>query len=332
MFHVERTCVFYGLVLMSTPKAKPRLGRGLSSLISVSDLPVDAAVPATAPEPAVLTAEASPPNSPTSPATSEPVEVAVDSILPNPHQPRKAFDEASIQSLAASLKSSGLVQPIVVRRAAGGHSGQFELIAGERRLRAAKVAGLPTIPVLIRDVDAFTQAQMALVENVQREDLNPIDRAHAYRSLINQLGLTQAELATRVGEDRSSIANYLRLLDLSSDVLEMVREGRLTLGHGKILAGVADLIHQKQLADRVVGQALSVRNLERLVQEEPPAAAVKSSGSAHLKDLEQNLTSQLGLRVQLRAAGKKGKGRLVIHYGSLDQFDALLERLGCKAE
>lgn len=256
----------------------------------------------------------------------------MDWILPNPHQPRKAFDEASIQSLAASLKSSGLVQPIVVRRSSG-QPDRFELIAGERRLRAAKVAGLQTIPALIRDVDAFTQAQMALVENVQREDLNPIDRAQAYRGLIDQLGLTQAELATRIGEDRSSIANFLRLLDLVPDVQAMVRDGRLTLGHAKILAGITDPNHQKELADRVVGQALSVRNLERLVQDRPPAAPpAKASGSAHLKDLEQNLTSQLGLRVQLRAAGKKGKGRLVIHYGSLDQFDSLLERLGCKAE
>jgi ParB family transcriptional regulator, chromosome partitioning protein len=320
---------------MSTPKAKPRLGRGLSSLISVSDLPVEpASVAATeavihqtsAPEKADAAA-------PSGQTVGSPLEVAVESIHPNPHQPRKAFDETSIQALANSLKSSGLVQPIVVRRVMTNQGDHYELIAGERRLRAAKVAGLRTVPVLIRDVDAFTQAQMALVENVQREDLNPIDRAQAYRSLISQLGLTQGELATRIGEDRSSIANYLRLLELTPDVQSMVHDGRLTLGHAKILAGIADPIRQKELADRVVGQALSVRNLERLVQEQPPVAPPqKPNASAHLKDLEQNLTSQLGLRVQLRAAGKKGKGRLVIHYGSLDQFDALLERMGCKSE
>ena len=331
MFHVEhRSKLAKGTHGMSTPKAKPRLGRGLSSLISVSDLPVETALPESAPEAAVITPL---PPSGTAHADSAPTELPIDSILPNPHQPRKAFDDASLQSLAASLKSSGLVQPIVVRKASTGIADQYELIAGERRLRAAKLAGLKTIPVLIRDVDAFEQAQMALVENVQREDLNPIDRAQAYRSLISQLGLTQAELANRVGEDRSSIANYLRLLDLVPDVQSMVRDGRLSLGHAKILAGITDPIHQKELADRVAGQGLSVRNLERLVQDAPAATPpAKTNPSAHLRDLEQNLTSQLGLRVQLRAAGRKGKGRLVIHYANLDQFDTLLDRLGCKAD
>jgi ParB family chromosome partitioning protein len=321
---------------MSTPKAKPRLGRGLSSLISVSELPVEAAVPETptvvpsAPVSAPVTAVE--PNPPAEP-NHRPLEIPVESVRPNPHQPRKQFDDANLQSLAASIKSSGLVQPIVVRPAKGQPVGTYELIAGERRLRAAKAAGLATVPALVREVDAFEQAQLALIENVQREDLNPIDRAQAYRTLIDQLGLTQAELAGRIGEDRSSIANYLRLLDLAEPVRDMVRDGRLSLGHAKILAGVSDPMQQQELAERTVGQGLSVRNLERLLQD-APAAPVKAKlePTAHVKDLEQSLTSQLGLKVQLRTAGKKGKGRLVIHYGSLDQFDALLERLGCKAE
>jgi ParB family chromosome partitioning protein len=272
------------------------------------------------------------PNPPAQP-DHRPFEIPVESVRPNPHQPRKQFDDANLQSLAASIKSSGLVQPIVVRPAKGQPAGTYELIAGERRLRAAKAAGLATVPALIREVDAFEQAQLALIENVQREDLNPIDRAQAYRTLIDQLGLTQAELAGRIGEDRSSIANYLRLLDLVEPVRDMVRDGRLSLGHAKILAGVSDPVQQQELAERVIGQGLSVRNLERLLQD-APAAPVKNKAepTAHVKDLEQSLTSQLGLKVQLRTAGKKGKGRLVIHYGSLDQFDALLERLGCKAE
>jgi ParB family chromosome partitioning protein len=321
--------------MSSAAKGKSRLGRGLSSLISVSELPVEAEVPVEPPAqigaadlpPAAASAQAVPA------ATFIPIEIRTDSILPNPHQPRKQFDEAGIQSLAASLKSTGLVQPIIVRPSPQGVAGQYQLIAGERRLRAAKAAGLETIPAVIREVDPYKQAQMALIENVQREDLNPIDRAQAYRALVEQLGLTQAELATRLGEDRSSIANYLRLLDLAEPVRDLVRDGQLSLGHAKILAGMTDPAHQQELADRIIGQGLSVRNLERIVTEVPtvtsPAAATPSP---HIRDLENSLTSQLGLRVQVRSAAKKGKGRLIIHYSSLDQFDQLLERLRVKAE
>ncbi|MDB5320993.1 MAG: chromosome partitioning protein ParB [Phycisphaerales bacterium] len=316
-------------------KGKSRLGRGLSSLISVSELPVEVDLPAAPPAqavevesvPSAIQATAPPP------AATIPMEIRTDSILPNPHQPRKQFDEAGILSLAASLKSTGLVQPIVVRPSPDGVAGQYQLIAGERRLRAAKAAGLETIPAVVRNVDPFKQAQMALIENVQREDLNPIDRAQAYRALVEQLGLTQAELASRLGEDRSSIANYLRLLDLAEPVRDLVRAGELSLGHAKILAGIADPTHQQELADRIIGQGLSVRNLERIMTEGPVAPAqVVAPASPHIRDLEQSLTSQLGLRVQLRSAAKKGKGRLVIHYSSLDQFDQLLERLGVKAD
>jgi ParB family chromosome partitioning protein len=314
-------------------KGKSRLGRGLSSLISVSDLPVEVDVPADPPAQAAHP-EVSAAHGPTSgPLSAVPLEIRTDSIQPNPHQPRKQFDEAGILSLAASLKSTGLVQPIIVRPSPDGSPGQYQLIAGERRLRAAKAAGLETIPAIVRNVDPFKQAQMALIENVQREDLNPIDRALAYRALIEQLGLTQGELASRLGEDRSSIANYLRLLDLAEPVRDMVRAGELSLGHAKILAGISDPTHQQELADRIIGQGLSVRNLERIMTEVPPATApTVPLASPHIRDLEQSLTSQLGLRVQVRSAAKKGKGRLVIHYSSLDQFDQLLERLGVKAE
>jgi ParB family chromosome partitioning protein len=312
---------------MSTtpPKSKSRLGRGLSSLISMSDVPVEAEVPATP-------AKAAHNTIPIPPAASQ-TEISTNLIDPNPHQPRKHFDEAAILLLAASIKSSGLVQPIIVRKAGHSDTPRYELIAGERRLRAAKAAGLATIPALIRDVDAFKQAQMALVENIQREDLNPIDRAQAYRALIEQLGLTQSELSSRIGEDRSSIANYLRLLDLTEPVREMIRNNQLTLGHAKILAGITDSAQQQELAERTVNQGLSVRNLERILEQPNPPAAQTTAPqpSAHIRDLERNLASQLGLRVQVRSA-QKGKGRLVIHYASLDQFDQLLDRLGCKPE
>jgi ParB family transcriptional regulator, chromosome partitioning protein len=301
-------------------KSKPRLGRGLSSLISVSSLPVEAEIP-------IAPSEA--PNHTTPVSDGTPLLIPVDAIRPNPHQPRKTFNEATLSELAASLKTSGIIQPLVVRKTADG----FELIAGQRRWQAAKRAGLTEVPVILRDVDSFTQAQMALVENIQREDLNPIERAQGYRALMEQLGLTQAELATRMGEDRSSIANFLRLLDLPESVRGLVRDGKLTLGHAKIIAGITDIIEQQRLAEMVVAQELSVRNLERVIQDRPVATPERKAPdlSAHLADLEKSISGQLGMRVQVRS-GPKGRGRLVIHYSTLDQFDDLLLKLGVKAD
>jgi len=259
----------------------------------------------------------------------QPLQIAVEAISPNPHQPRTNIGEAAIAELAASLKSSGMIQPLIVRRRGDG----YELITGERRWRAARLAGLTQVPAIVRDVDGLTQAQLALVENIQREDLNPIDRAQGYRMLMEQLGLTQAELAGRMGEDRSSIANYLRLLDLAEPVRAKVRDAQLSVGHAKLLAGVADILEQQRLADMVVSQSLSVRNLERLLESKPPVPSARGAAgaSAHLMDLEKSLSRQLGMRVQVRSSSK-GKGRLILHYASLDQFDELLQKLGVKAE
>lgn len=324
-------------------KSKPRLGRGLSSLISIPQVPVQVELPPSLAEakqgraaaerdeaaPDRGTGQAAPlPSSVGLPGG--PAYIAIESIAPNPHQPRQAFNDASLADLAASIRSSGLIQPIVVRQVGS----EYQLIAGERRLRAAKLAGLTQIPVLVRDVDAVTQAQMALIENIQREDLNAMDRAQGYRTLIDQLGLTQAELAGRLGEDRSSIANFLRLLELAEPVKGMVREGKLSVGHAKLIAGIADVLEQERLANLCILQGLSVRNLERLIQEGPKAAvkAAPAAPTAHIQDLEKSLSRQLGLRVQVKSSSKKGKGRLVVHYGSLDQFDELLSRLGVSAE
>jgi ParB family chromosome partitioning protein len=257
-------------------------------------------------------------------------EIRIDAIVPNPHQPRRKFDETTLAELAASLKSNGLIQPIVVRRVADG----YQLVAGERRLRAAKLAGMSAIPAIVRDIDSFTQAQMALVENIHREDLNPMERSAAYQALIQQLGLTQAELANRLGEDRSTVANFLRLLELPEPVRELIRDGRLSLGHAKVLAGVTDMLEQERLATLVVSQGLSVRNLERLVQ---TATTViprrpKTDSSAHMQELEKSFARQLGMRVQIRTGASKSRGRVVIHYASLDQFDQLLEKLGLTSD
>jgi ParB family chromosome partitioning protein len=241
------------------------------------------------------------------------------------------MDATNLAALAASLKSTGLIQPIIVRKLDHG----YQLIAGERRLRAAKLAALATIPAIVREVDSFSQAQMALVENIQREDLNPIDRAQAYRSLMTQLGLTQQELAQRTGEDRSHIAHHLRLLDLPDSVRDMVRAGKISLGHAKLLAGLDDPARQQKLAEMVIAQDLTVRNLERLLTDAPgtPDTAPKAAKplSAHLADLEKSIARQLGMRVQVRGGGK-GKGRLVIHYASLDQFDDLMQRMGVRTD
>lgn len=308
------------------PKAKSRLGRGLSSLISVST-PVEAEVAA---EAAVAANTSELTATPPEPKATG-LEIPLAEIVPNPHQPRKTIKEATIAELAASIRSTGLIQPLVVRKVTDG----YQLIAGERRWRAAKLAGLTMVPVVVKDVDSFTQAQMALVENIQREDLNPIERAQGYRTLIDQLGLTQAELAGRLGEDRSSIANFLRLLDLTEPVRIMVRDGQLSVGHAKLLAGIADTIEQQRLANVVVSQGLSVRNLERMLQEggKPPLSARTQSGpSAHIHDLEKSISRQLGMRVQLKAGTKGGKGKLILHYASLDQFDDLLARLNVSAD
>jgi ParB family transcriptional regulator, chromosome partitioning protein len=308
-------------------KVKPRLGRGLSSLISMPDLdeaPEGAASPAGSDT--AQTGDAPRELLPRGPVV---IELPVDGIRPNPHQPRRQFNDASIAELAASLKSTGLVQPIIVRRA---DDGGYELIAGERRLRAARHAKLETLPALVKEVDGFSQAQMALVENIQREDLNAIDRANAYHILMTQLGLTVSELAGRLGEERSSISNYLRLLDLSEPVRDLVRSGELSMGHGKLLAGLPDPQEQLKKAQTVINQGLSVRNLERMISAGPAATAPEKGGkgkpSAHLVDLEKSLSHQLGTRVQVKASSQKGKGKLVLHYTSLDQFDSLMGRLG----
>jgi ParB family chromosome partitioning protein len=302
-------------------KSKPRLGRGLSSLISLSQSP--------APDLDAPPVEFSDAGSQTD-STGLPSGITVrtlplDKIIPNPLQPRKQFNETALAELAASIQSNGLIQPVLVRPAS---DGQYELIAGERRWRAAKQAGLTDLPALIRDVDPLTQAQLALIENVQREDLNPMDRAAAYQYLLKTLGLSQNELAGRLGEDRSTLANFVRLMDLTPLVQTLVRDGKLSVGHAKLIAGLpAD--DQQRLADLAVSQGLSVRNLERLVNE--PAPRAKPAPSAHIKELERSITRQIGLRAQLHSA-TKGKGRLTLHYTTLDQFDTLLERLGIQLE
>lgn len=312
------------------PQQKSRLGRGLSSLIGMNPLP-PAAGPAGAS--VVPTGSTDPASAVQTAAPELPgvrvLEVPLGKLSANPHQPRRTFDQTALQSLADSIKATGLIQPVVARAT---DDGSYELIAGERRWRAAKLAGLELIPVLLRNADPVMQAQMALVENIQRQDLNPIERAAAYKALLDNLGLTQAELADRLGEDRTVIGHHLRLLDLAPPVQEKLLDGQLSMSHAKLLAGVAHHAEQTRLADLVLSQDLNVRNLQRLIDAPPPgqpAAAPKApSTSAHIADLEKQISRHLGLRVQLKAKPGKKQGRLVLHYASLDQFDDLLNKLG----
>lgn len=300
---------------------KPRLGRGLSSLMSVTDDSPDLT-----PAPSMLVPPADGGSPPTSnvPLGERVIRVAVDEVKSNPHQPRREFNEASLRDLANSLKSNGLIQPIVVRQV-----GQtYELIAGERRLRAAKLAGLVDLPAIVKEVDGLTQAQLALVENIQREDLNPIDRAQAYQVLLQQLGLSHAELAMRLGEDRSTVSNHLRLLELAVPARDYLKSGQLTLGHAKVLAGVSDVLEQERLSKLVVDQELSVRNLEKVVAGGTSTKGTKVTvgQTAHLKSLEKAISQQLGMRVNVRSR-QKGAGKLVVHFKDLDQFDELMNLL-----
>lgn len=262
-------------------------------------------------------------------------DLPLDAIAPNPHQPRRHFNDTALASLAASFTAAGVIQPILVRDVG---EGRFELIAGERRLRAAKLAGLATIPAIVREADTIAQAQMALIENTQRQDLNPIERAIAYRTLLQELNLTQADLAQRLGEDRSSIANFLRLLDLPAGVRTHVETGVLSLGHAKVLAALSDAATIETIARQAVAGDWSVRTLEQAIAKSKSESPLKSAPlspdnarQAHLLETASSISRTLGMKVKL-AVGKKGSGKLTIQYGSLEQFDELMEKLGVKLE
>jgi len=253
----------------------------------------------------------------------------VDQIAVNPSQPRRQFNEESLQQLSESIRVNGLIQPVVVTGTPAG----YELIAGERRLRAARLAGLADIPVIVRQVDAAAQARLALVENIHREDLNPIDRAESYRALMAASGCTQAELAEKLGEQRSTIANFLRLLELTAPVRQLVRDGSLSTGHAKVLAGL-EATRQAALGQQCAEEQWSVRQLEAAIAAatlpaEPAATPAKAKlvSSPYLENLAKQLSHSLGLRVQVVKGAKKGTGRVVLNYASLDEFDALLRKL-----
>lgn len=255
---------------------------------------------------------------------------AIDKIVPQTGQPRRHFDSAKLDELAQSLKDHGLLEPLVVRRRPG--TDQFELIAGERRWRAAQRAGIKEVLVVVRDVSAHDAFELALVENVQREDLDPIEFAEALDRLLRDHAYTQETLAKRVGKDRSTISNALRLLKLPEKVRDLVVNGELSEGHARALLGAPDERAIAQLAEKVMRGHLSVRQTEELVRDAKRSSDSKKPGkpgtgakTASVRDLEQRLMRHLGTRCEVR--DRQGKGEIIVHYSSLDELDRLLEVL-----
>ena len=304
-------------------REKPRhLGRGLQSLIS----------PITTGGPEAEKILPSPPaisNFPPDKELRESLQkISIDSISPNPYQARTVWNEQELSELTESIRANGIIQPILVRPIGTG----FQLIAGERRLRAAELASLTSVPALVRRASDEQLQEWALVENIHRVDLNPIERAKAYQEYISTFSLTQAEAAERLGEGRSVVANYIRLLDLPHEIKQMLADGQLSMGHARaILALPTDELRRK-LANRAMAGRLSVREVERLVRKYLAGTGqVKTtvrSKPPHILDIENKLSSQLGTKVSVETRKSGQRGKVIIEFYSLDEFDGILERIG----
>jgi ParB family chromosome partitioning protein len=289
--------------------AKPRLGRGLNALLGEMGA-ADAADHA----PVGL--------------------IPVAKIQQNPHQPRKRFDDDELAALAASVKNHGVLQPLVVRPAGD----SFQLIAGERRLRAAQMAGLAEVPVHVVQFDDQQVFEAALVENIQRSDLNPIEKAQGFKEYLDKFGLTQEQLGARLGLDRTTISNLVGLLNLAPEVQDAVRNGQITLGHAKILKGIAEHDPQVALCRETVMKNYSVRELELVVKQQRVEAAVAATAdtdkparepvekTAHVQGIEDELRQRLAVKVEIKVRAKD-KGQIVIAFDSNDDFERILDAL-----
>lgn len=315
------------------PKPARRLGRGLNSLVSstrVSSLPES--LPETPVEgPGVVDGQ--------DPMPSDSIQaqtVPTCDLHPNPLQPRTDFNPVEISSLADSIRLNGMVQPIAVRI----ENGRMEIIAGERRWRAAQILGLERVPVIVRRASDRQMLELALIENIQREDLNAIERALAYRSYCTRFGAKPAELAERMGEDRTTLLNYLRLLELPESVQAAVAVGKLSMGHARCLLGLPDTAARMQLAESAVAKQLSVRALEEIVRRRkrdpaanlPDPTPMADKSGAHLRDLQRRFEEAIKTKVTIREGPRKGAGRIVIDYFSLDDFDRIAKQMGVELE
>lgn len=296
-------------------KATKRLGRGLTSLLSATDTPVDIAAPGQ--------------------SDRGVARVDVGRIRPNPYQPRQELNAADMEALAASIRKSGLIQPIIVRPAG---DDAYEVIAGERRWRACEMAGLSQVPAIVRDATRQEMAELALVENIFREDLNAIDRAAAYRRYCEEFGLSAEEVANRLGEDRTTVANYMRLLDLPGEVKRWVAEGKLAMGHARCLLAIQSPSDLVQTAKHAISRDLSVRALEKLVRQRVTARAEAGrvipvhDKRAQIRSLEEAFIRTLGTRVEIIESKRKGSGKIVVHYANLDDFDRIASQVGIELE
>ncbi|MEO6034831.1 MAG: ParB/RepB/Spo0J family partition protein [Verrucomicrobiota bacterium] len=299
--------------------AKPVLGRGLGALLGGNPAPSRPAAP-------------SPVTSPME-SRDQVQRVAIKVVRPCPFQPRKDFSEESLRELADSIKEQGIIQPLIVRKSGAG----FELIAGERRWRAAQLAGLTEIPIIVREADDRAVLELALIENLQRENLNAIEEALGYSQLIGQFQLKQEEAATKVGKSRTVVANALRLLKLAPELQTLIREGQLSVGHAKVILGLATSAEQKLAADCILKKSLNVRQTEELVAQFQNGKIVSNKPSvqpavrdANIAELENKLRERFGTKVQLRY--RQGKGSLDIRFFNDDDLERVLKIVGVSAD
>ncbi len=298
-------------------KQRRALGRGLSALLPGRTAQVPSA--AAAAGVAMATATVLP---------ASPTHLPIDSVHPNPVQPRVVFQIDRLEELAASIRANGIIQPLVVRL----HEGQYQMVAGERRWRAAKMAGLAEVPVVVQDVAEPQMLELALIENIQREDLNPIETAHAYERLGRELGLSQEEIGRRTGKDRTSIANTVRLLKLPTEVQLLLAERRLSMGHARAVLGLPTAEQQIEIAEKAAAQGLSVRQVESLVQEltsDRPKSGSSRKESSHdpnVKAAMDQLERALGTRVRIVELSDQ-RGRIEIEYYSQAELDRLFQHI-----
>lgn len=318
-------------------KHKRRLGKGLNSLLTK---PVEVTPPVTRTDPVLNTDDHGGESPPVTTGAKEDsvvvteglIYVPVENVIPNPRQPRQVFDDEALTALADSIKTAGLMQPIMIRKSS--EDDIFEIVAGERRWRAAQLAGLVKLPAILKELDDKTSAEWALIENLQREDLNPIDKAEAFDRLVVDFDVTQKEIAGQLGIDRSSVANFLRLNDLEPFAKDAVRDGRLSMGHAKVLLGIPDVTSCKAIARRCATEQWSVRELERQLQKRAKKKSVGATEQTPAEMLMDNLSEQLGehlgTQVSISLGKKKGSGKMAISFYTNEQFEGILETFNFK--